>query len=187
MIPWLTLLTSRTTWIVFGIGLVLAAGAGTVQYHHTRVAQSYRDGQIQARDSIKKESAQQLSIMEERLRVARGRVDTLWRKSKATSAKVDTFLKAIHDTVWIELPAPAQQALSACRDLQQDCAALRLAYASERATSDSVRTFARIQQISDKDSIRTLIKRPTRTQQFWTGIGSALLGAALYEVFGRQR
>jgi hypothetical protein len=172
---WAWMLDTRVVALA-ALLLACGAGVGAVRYHQRAVGQAYRAGQVQARDSVQREAAVQVQLLTERLRVATGRTDTVVQRVTRTVARVDTLLQAVHDTLWVQLPAPAQEALAACRALVQDCGQVRAALVAERAAADSVRQATQLQRTADKDSIRTLAKRPSRLRHYTTVAAVGLLG-----------
>lgn len=172
MLTMASLLTNRAVWVLSAVAALFTFGVGVSSCHSRAVDRAYRDGQAQARDSVQQEAARQVLVLEERLRVAQGRTDTVWLKTTRTLTKLDTLFETLHDTVVVQLPTPVQETLKVCKELQQDCAQLRTAVVTERAVSDSLRTNEKLRRTADQDTIRTLQRRPTRTQQvLTTGLG----------------
>jgi hypothetical protein len=125
-------------WAGLGVALVVARTAWVNEGRADARAKAAAQSLAWARDSVRAQ-ADSLGALEQRLALARGRVDTLWRVRSSAIANADTFRRSADSVVAI-LPAdsaPACRLIRTALDLRtSECAALRRAVVAD---SDALR------------------------------------------------
>lgn len=143
-------------WIVAGlVAALVAAVVGVRHWHQEQITAAFAAG----RYSVQSDAARVHLAQRETVTVVTARTDTVTRRVVQRIAVVESLIVAVPESVRVAVPV-VDTALKACTALAQDCAAMRVAFADERAARVALQRSTDAGLTAKADTIAQLQQRP---------------------------